>query len=237
MKLKQVVAAAAIGCTLGITGISMTSGIASADQCQPAPGVQCGGGPGGVLLLNEDPGRNTARRNKARRTRRRPQQGGPPPGGPQPGGPQQGGPPPPPPPPDFRRPGGPGGPPPPPGGPGGPGGPVIRTPDNHDWRPPWNPGDNDWRGRFQGAPWGGDLPPWGWGAPPPPPWDGPLPEAWGPPPPPINYWGFQEQPIWDPGFQPVGFLLLRDLDSAPDLTPRRDGRLVYGAAVLAGQFT
>ena len=36
-----------------------------------------------------------------------------------------------------------------------------------------------------------DLPPWGWGAPPPPPWDGPLPEAWGPPPPPINYWGFK----------------------------------------------
>ena len=97
---------------------------------------------------------------------------------------------------DFRGPGGPGGPPP---------GDFRRGPDNHDWRPPWNPGDNDWRGRFHGAPWGNDLPPWGWGAPPPPPWDGPLPEAWGPPPPPINYWGFQEQPVWDPGYNQWGF--------------------------------
>src|SRR4029078_13653452 len=91
------------------------------------------------------------------------------------------------------------------GGPGGPGGPDFRGPDNHDWRPPWNPGDNDWRGRFHGAPWGNDLPPWGWAAPPPPPWDGPLPEAWGPPPPPVNYWGFQEQPVWDPGYNQWGF--------------------------------
>jgi hypothetical protein len=115
-------------------------------------------------------------------------------------------------------PGGPGGPPPQRGpegppqgdfrGPGGPGGPPpgdFRGPDNHDWRPPWNPGDNDWRGRFHGAPWGKDLPPWGWGAPPPPPWDGPLPDPFGPPPPPINYWGFQEQPVWDPGYNQWGF--------------------------------
>ena len=187
MKLKQVMAAAAIGCTLGITGIGMTSGIASADQCQPAPGVQCGGGPGGPPP-QRGPGAATGRAATRRAatgrapTRRAPTRR----------------------PPDFRRPGGPGGPP-PPGGWGGPGGPDIRTPDNHDWRPPWNPGDNDWRGRFQGAPWGGDLPPWGWGAPPPPPWDGPLPQAWGPPPPPINYWGFQEQPIWDQGQNGWGF--------------------------------
>ena len=50
-----------------------------------------------------------------------------------------------------------------------------------------------------------DLPPWGWGAPPPPAWDGPLPPAWGPPPPPINYFGFDEQPVWDPGYNQWGF--------------------------------
>jgi hypothetical protein len=197
MKLKQVVAGAAIGCTLGMTGISLGSGVANAaPPCSPTPGAQCGpAGPGGPP----------------------PQRG--PEGTPQgdqrgPGGPPQG---------DFRGPGGPGGPPGDfrgpdnhdfrgPGGPGGPpgdfrgpGGPDFRGPDNHDWRPPWNPGDNDWRGRFHGAPWGGDLPPWGWGAPPPPPWDGPLPEAWGPPPPPINYWGFNEQPVWDQGYNQWGF--------------------------------
>jgi len=171
MKLKQVVAGAAIGCALGAAGISLPSGVANAaPPCNPAPGVQCGpGGPGGPPQRGPD---------------------GPPPG-------------------DFRGPGGPGGPPGDFRGPGGPGGPppddFRRGPDNHDWRPPWNPGDNDWRGRFHGAPWGGDLPPWGWGAPPPPPWDGPLPEAWGPPPPPINYWGFNEQPVWDPGYNQWGF--------------------------------
>jgi len=168
MKLKQVVAGAAIGCTLGMTGISLGSGVANAaPPCSPTPGAQCGpAGPGGP-----------------------PPQRGPegPPQGDQrgPGGPPQG---------DFRGPGGPGG---PPG--------DFRGPDNHDWRPPWNPGDNDWRGRFQGAPWGNQLPPWGWGAPPPPPWDGPLPGAWGPPPPPINYWGFNEQPLWDQGQNQWGF--------------------------------
>jgi hypothetical protein len=111
-------------------------------------------------------------------------------------------------------PGGPGGPPPQRGpegpprddfrGPGGPPG-DVRGPDNHDWRPPWNPGDNDWRGRFHGAPWGDGIPPWGWGAPPPPQWDGPPPDQWGPPPAPINYWGFQEQPVWDPGYNQWGF--------------------------------
>ena len=188
MNFKQAIAGAAIGCTLGISGIGLGSAVANAAPCEPAPGVQCGGGPGGPP----------------------PQRG--------PGGPAQG---------DFRGPGGPGGPPQgdfrgpggPPGdfrGPGGPPGDFsgpgdghgpgdFRGPDNHDWRPPWNPGDNDWRGRFHGAPWGNDLPPWGWGAPPPPPWDGPLPDPFGPPPPPINYWGFQEQPIWDQGYNQWGF--------------------------------
>src|ERR1700758_4880763 len=73
-------------------------------------------------------------------------------------------------------------------GPGGPGGPV-----------PWH-GDPQ-RGYFRGAPWGDGPGPWGWGAPPRPAWGGPL------PPPgarwvggPINYWGYQETPVWDPGF-------------------------------------
>lgn len=98
--------------------------------------------------------------------------------------------------------GGPGG---PPGdrGPGGP--PGDRGPGDHDRRPPGNAGDNDWRGRFHGAPWGDGPPPWGWGAPPPPAWNGPLPPAWGPPPPPINYFGYNEQPVWDPGYNQWGF--------------------------------
>jgi hypothetical protein len=114
------------------------------------------------------------------------------------------------PPPGERGPGnghpgdqGPGGPP----GDRGPGGPPgdFNRPGGHDWRPPWNPQDNDWRGRFRDAPWGNDLPPWGWGAPPPPIWDGPLPPAWGLPPPPINYFGYNEQPVWDPGYNQWGF--------------------------------
>jgi hypothetical protein len=120
------------------------------------------------------------------------------PGGP-PGERGQGGPPPG----DFNRGrgGGPGEP--PQGGP--PQGDFNRDPGDHDWRPPSNPPDNDWRGRFHGAPWGDGLPPWGWGAPPPPAWNGPLPPAWGPPPPPINYFGYNEQPVWDPGYNQWGF--------------------------------
>jgi hypothetical protein len=79
------------------------------------------------------------------------------------------------------------------GGPGGPPGDVR----GH--------GGDDWRGRFHGAPWGDGLPPWGRGAPPPPRWNGPLPPAWGPPPPPIDYFGYQEQPVWDPGYNQWGF--------------------------------
>jgi hypothetical protein len=79
------------------------------------------------------------------------------------------------------------------GGPGGPPGDFNRH------------GGDDWRGRFHDAPWGDGLPPWGWGAPPPPRWNGPLPPAWGPPPPPIDYFGYQEQPVWDPGYNQWGF--------------------------------
>jgi hypothetical protein len=194
MNLNQLVASAAISAALGATGIDLSSGMASAAPGQCPPMVQCGPGNGPQNGPPQD------------RNGPPPDRGGPPNGGPQ-GGPPPGGP-------DFRGPGGDrGGPPPdrggPPGdwrGPGGPpGGPDFRGPDNHDWRPPWNPQDNDWRGRFRGAPWGDGLPPWGWGAPPPPAWDGPLPPAWGPPPPPINYFGYNEQPVWDQGSNQWGF--------------------------------
>ena len=128
MNLKQVIAGAAIGCTLGMTGIGLSTGVAdAAPPCNPAPGVQCGpGGPGGP-----PPQRGP---------------GGPPQGDRGPGGPPPG---------DFHDRGGPGGPSgPPPGDFHHPDGPDFRGPDNHDWRPPWNPGDNDWRGRFHNAPWG-----------------------------------------------------------------------------------
>ena len=185
MKLSQLVAGAAIGCTLGAAGIGLGSGIANAaPQCPP--GVQCpggGGGPGGP------PGGPPGDRGP-----------GGPPGEQGPGGP-----------PGDRGPGGPpgdqrpGGPPPDFHGPGGPPPGDFNRQGGHDWRPPWNSQDNDWRGRFRDAPWGNDLPPWGWGAPPPPVWDGPLPPAWGPPPPPINYFGYNEQPVWDPGYNQWGF--------------------------------
>ena len=41
---------------------------------------------------------------------------------------------------------------------------------------------------------------------------------WGPPPQPINYFGFDEQPVWDTGYNQWGFWFLGYLDSAPDLT-------------------
>ena len=181
MKLNQLLAGAAIGCMLGTAGIrpSLGSGIANAAPECP-PGVQCGpgggGGPGGPPPGERGPGNG------------HPGDQGPggPPGDRGPGGPPG----------DFRGPG---------GGPGGPPPGDFNRPGGHDWRPPFSPQDNDWRGRFHGAPWGDGLPPWGWGAPPPPIWDGPLPEAWGPPPPPINYFGFNEQPVWDPGYNQWGF--------------------------------
>ena len=107
-----------------------------------------------------------------------------PPGGPGHGGPPPGG---------FQGQGGPG-----PGGPGahGPGGPGGPT--------PWH-GD-DRRGYFHGAPWGDGPAPWGWGEPPRPVWGGPLPGPGGPwIGGPINFWGYQETPVWDPGFNQWGF--------------------------------
>jgi hypothetical protein len=81
---------------------------------------------------------------------------------------------------------------------------------------PWHDGPgwhgfvpvDDWHGRWHNAPWGDGPPPWGWGAPPPVAWGGPL------PPPggiwtagPVNYWGYNETPIWDPGYNQWGFNL------------------------------
>jgi hypothetical protein len=84
-----------------------------------------------------------------------------------------------------------------PGGPYGPGGPGPV---------PWH-GDGQ-RGYFHGAPWGAGPAPWGWGEPPRAGWGGPF------PPPgghwvggPVNYWGYQETPIWNPGFNQWGFWL------------------------------
>ena len=181
MNLRYATAAVLVGCAVGINGMGLEPGTANADPppCGPWGGCAPGPGPRGPAP-DRGPDRQDFRG---------------------PDGPDR------PPPQDFR-------------GRGGPDfrdGPDFRGPDfrgpggppdfdgGHDWRPPWNPGDNDWRGRFRGAPWGDGPAPWGWGAPPPPPWDGPLPDAWGPPPAPINYWGFQEQPTWDTGYNQWGF--------------------------------
>jgi len=86
----------------------------------------------------------------------------------------------------MRGPGGPGD-----HGPGGPGG-------------PWH-GD-DQRGYFHGAPWGDGPGPWGAGAPPRPNWGRPLPPPggrWNDGP--INYYGYNENPTWNPGFNQWGF--------------------------------
>jgi hypothetical protein len=93
-----------------------------------------------------------------------------------------------------------------PGGPGGsgdrgPGGPGDRGPGG---AAPWH-GDAQ-RGYFHDAPWGDGPAPWGPGEPPRPDWGRPL------PPPggewrdgPINYYGYQETPMWNPQFNQWGF--------------------------------
>ncbi len=85
----------------------------------------------------------------------------------------------------------------PPGGPGHPGGPPRGGPGG--WQ-----GDPQ-RGYFHEAPWGDGPAPWGQGAPPPPAWNRPL------PPPggqwtdgPVNYFGYQQTPMWNQGFNQWG---------------------------------
>ena len=74
MKLKQLVAGAAIGCTLGAAGIGVGSGIANAaPPCNPGPGAQCG--PGVVradLRRSVGPAAHHLRTSAARRSRRPP---------------------------------------------------------------------------------------------------------------------------------------------------------------------
>jgi hypothetical protein len=89
-------------------------------------------------------------------------------------------------------------------GPRGPGVPIDHGPGGPGGPGPWH-GDPQ-RGYFRGAPWGNGPAPWGYGAPPRPAWGGPL------PPPggrwvggPVNYWGYQQTPIWNPGFNQWGF--------------------------------
>jgi hypothetical protein len=97
-----------------------------------------------------------------------------------------------------------------PGGAGGPGGPGGPGPGMHGPGGPGGPGGpwhgDDHRGYFHGAPWGDGPAPWGAGAPPRPDWNRPLPPPggqWGYGP--INYWGYQENPMWNPGFNQWGF--------------------------------
>jgi len=95
-----------------------------------------------------------------------------------------------------------------PGGPGGggPGGGGPGGPGDHG---PGGPGGwhgDDHRGYFHGAPWGDGPAPWGAGEPPHPNWNRPLPPPggrWNDGP--INYYGYNENPIWNPGFNQWGF--------------------------------
>ena len=65
---------------------------------------------------------------------------------------------------------------------------------------------DDHRGYFNNAPWGNGPAPWGAGEPPRPGWDRPLPPPGGPwNYGPINYWGYQETPFWNPQFNQFGF--------------------------------
>ena len=65
---------------------------------------------------------------------------------------------------------------------------------------------DDHRGYFHSAPWGDGPAPWGAGEPPRPSWDRPLPPPGGPwNYGPINYWGYQETPFWNPQFNQFGF--------------------------------
>ena len=65
--------------------------------------------------------------------------------------------------------------------------------------------NDDWHGRWHGAPWGDGTPPWGWGAPPSVDWWQPPP--FGVNPAPFNYWGYNVQPQWDQGQNQWGFWL------------------------------
>ena len=98
------------------------------------------------------------------------------------------------------------------------------SPCAHPGGPPANwgrPEDMRWRG--QAPPWGQGPAPWGWGAPPPPPPHGPLPGALGAAPAAVRLLRPDGVAGVRPRLQPVGLLVLRDLDSAvgglPEIRP------------------
>jgi hypothetical protein len=185
MKFKQLAAGATVAGALCAAALGIGTGIANADPGHP-------GGPGGGNGGPPAPGGNPPGDH-----------GAPPPGGGN----------------NFHGAGGPGGPAPQghggPGGPGGgpqdhgPGGPGG-GPQDHDPGGPGGPG-GPWhgdgqRGYFHGAPWGEGAAPWGYGAPPRPVWGGPIPGPGGPwVGGPINYYGYNETPYWNPGFNQFGF--------------------------------
>jgi hypothetical protein len=85
---------------------------------------------------------------------------------------------------------------------GGPPGGDFRGGGPHDFgpRPP------DAFGGFHGQPWGDQAAPWGWGPPPRAGWGGPFPPpggVWNQGP--VNYFGYDEQPVWDQGQNGWGF--------------------------------
>lgn len=79
-----------------------------------------------------------------------------------------------------------------PGYPLRPGREYMPPPGDRNWAYP--AGREDTHGMWRDAPWGDAGPPWGWGPPPRPDWDGALPAAWDSAPAPINYWGYNVQP-------------------------------------------
>jgi hypothetical protein len=178
MNLKQLMAGATIAGALGAAALGVGAGAAGAAPGPPPPN------PGGNHGAPPAPGGQPLGNFHG--------QGGP--GGPAP-----------------RGPGGPGG----PGGPAGPGGPGDHGPGGPGGPPGVGPGGpggpGRWhgdpqRGYFHGAPWGDGPAPWGAGPPPRPDWGRPLPAPggqWvgGP----INYWGYQENPLWNPQFNQWGF--------------------------------
>jgi hypothetical protein len=184
MKLKQLIAGGTIAGALGAAALGMGAGSAFAapGPPPPAPGGNHGGPAPGNFHAPTDPND---------------------PGGPgSPGGPDhQGG---------RGGPDGPGGPPP---GHVGPGGPPADHPGGPGPDHPGGPGEpgSPWRGDpqrgyFHGNPWGDGPAPWGYGAPPRPAWDRPLPPPggqWGYGP--ISYYGHDETPVWDHGFNQWGF--------------------------------
>ncbi|WP_319447344.1 MULTISPECIES: chitin-binding protein [unclassified Mycobacterium] len=194
MNLKKAVAGVALAGGVSMALMGAGSGLANAQPgggggggCMPP---QCGGpGPGGPGGGHGGPGGPPGGGDF---------RGGGPGGGPGgqdfhdrgPGGPGGPG--------DFRGPGGPGG----PGDFRGPGGPGDFRGDGHDF----GPRPNDAFGGFRGQPWGDGAAPWGWGAPPRAGWGGPFPPpggVWNQGP--VNYFGYNEQPIWDQGQNGWGF--------------------------------